>query len=326
MKKLLLSAMVIAMALVSCNKSKDVEPTVKKGTPFETKFAISGIVLEGIPMTKTGPSSSDLVAIQIKELDGMNSKMIAGGLFVGDYGFDNLSVTMKHGYEYVITATVVKNGTGVGYEDVESVRKYGAPFISQVGTEMSITEEKTAITMNPSDFTEKVVTFRDLAAQADGDSDYLPTTGLVPGDRWYFKKTITADYDQASDDYDNKKIKLDFKRVSFKVTYAVSNLDGNQFKCNPFKNNSGVTWKLVDGDAVIIYTCWDIPTVYSDLTAAQNYRIDLGVNLPDQEASIKWERQDLNVKPNYQYTITYDASVSADNNFSITLDDVWQSE
>lgn len=322
MKKLVILAMVFAVALTGCNKSKDVTPTIKKGTPVETKFSVSGVEFTEGPQMKVTLEPT-LVALQVFEIDSDNPEtqtVVAGGLFKSNDVMNAVSVTLKHGVDYRIVGTAVKHGTGVFTVGEGDLTQYGKPFT--VGTGNGVA---TAATLDPVDFTAAKKVFANLAAQADGDED--PTEGLITGERWYFDQTITADYNKQAQGYVEGAIKIDFKRVCFKVAYNVTNLRGNTFRANLMAGSVQAptnTWTTYSENAVVVYTCSDIEGAYQDRETLQtitaNYSTWISGELIKSQVSM------ASVKPNHIYTMSWNASLNAPNEFSITLEDTWQEE
>lgn len=330
MRKLFVCAFALVMALASCSdKSEDATPAVKKGTPIETKFAVSGVKFsEGTQMKAT--AEPDLIALQVTEIQEDNTKqLIASGLFRGDDLLDQLSVVMKHGFQYEIEGTVVRHGGNVEtFTNPETnAVSYGRPFHA---TEAQ-TVESNVLTVDNNDFNQNPKTFINLAAQCDGSAIFQPARGLVAGERWYFKKTITAQYKRSTSDYDDGKIKIDFKRVCFKLMYNVYDLkEGNKFKANPFVSTqtSGLTWKELGPTSHIVYTCADIAATYEALATEQEYSLDLGIFTPTNNTTHadRYEKASISVKPNFQYAVNWSGSLDAENSFSITIQDVWESD
>lgn len=337
MKKIFMFAIALSIALSSCRHDENEEPIGKTFTAG-IRLNMNGIVDQGQMSTKSlkigaefGKAKNDLYAIQIKD---NADKVIAGGLFTGSFLFtegNNLEVTLEHGQNYSIESTLVIAAENVLFEPIQGdgPKTYGAPF-SLTGTKKGGKDQSKAncpILTNLEDWNTEgqIEQFEDLTAQTDKDDRYVASQGkaednLRPGDRWYFKKDITADYNQPG-------IDINLRRVSVKFTYTITN------KNQAYTLNSAVgtatksgriLWDIKNGDNKV-FTLPNIATVYNQIIKEENENspVSLYMGIYDGNKEIKGEIFEANLEANHYYEVSFDANLKKRNGLSITTSDVW---
>lgn len=328
--KVLLCVWVCTLVLSSCNKEEHHEP-IGKTFIAEINIDLDGVTDEG-SMTKARESSpfgqgdNDLYAIQIKDNE---SAKVAGGLFTGAFlfsGDNTLEVALEHGKQYSIEATLVIGAENVLTADVqgESFKKYGAPFSLKVEeTRAAQSIANCLIHTNVSDWTNTntICDFVDLSSQTDENIEYATKdANLRPGDRWYFKKDITADYQ-------NPGMTIDLRRLSVKLVYNITNLQqGYSVKSSLSTDAQGEQINFdVSNEDEKIFTMLNIGDIYTKISASEAYEIDGNLNLSVfDQAEIKSSSFAMKLKANHYYSVNFNADLQNENGIGITTDDTWQ--
>lgn len=330
MKNVLLCTLAFGLALSSCKKEEHHEQIGKTFTA-SINLNLNGVTDQG-SMTKSdylfGQDAKDLYAIEIKNSD---SEVIAGGLFTGAFLFtegNSLEVSMEHGKQYSVEATLVIGSENVNYSsnEIDPV-KFGAPFslINQEKVGAMQSSANCSLLTGSADWTntDKMCQFVDLSSQTDWNIEYVnKEENLIPGDRWYYKTNMTADYQ-------NSGITIALRRVSAKLIYRISNLNSS-FSVKSYIyvgiQASPITFNIVDNEEMI-FTMPDITTAYTKLIANEDYEVDSHLNLSvyDQVA-IKSSDFETKLKANHYYHVNFDADLNKANGISITTNDSWQTD
>jgi len=321
------------MFFASCNKDENVTPKgkeVAQGTEFSSTIAIhkgvvtiSGDEMKGGGTTNLSPN--DLLAIEITENKG--DALVASGLFIGSElqgNIDNpttkpFNVTLKHGVDYTIQATLVKDAQGVALDG----DFYGSPFLTtgDIKSKAMLLENWQGLSLT------RNTTFKNLKL-----TDPLDGNMVKEADRWYFENnSFTADYKKPA-------LPIELRRTSFKTTFDVTNISP---ECtvkawitrmeNIMANPLYITLTAdVDGNSKNvskIYTLPEIDRAYRYSALGQDFTTSYYVHFKvyDGTTVLKEVTKMWNPKPNKVYNIQYDALTDKDNPISIILNDNWGS-
>lgn len=195
MKNIFTFLLFIATIFACSNQEETIEIT--KESKFKVNFNIqkNGVSISEENMdssTKTVASNADLYAIKISEKEG--GKLIACGIFDQIFDFSTLSIDLQYGIEYIVEATMLKNGKNL------SVRN-------------RIFNDRPQC-VNATDW---IYSKRDIPSLT-----LTPTTDnndMAEYERWYYKGEYTGSYNS-----DNKTITINLRRMSFAIKFVSENL------------------------------------------------------------------------------------------------------
>ncbi len=116
--------MTVAISVTSCKKGDCVDITTNEKVPITIGLSTSGMSYSDLPNSRADVTASDLLAVQIYEVDGDIESPYARGLFED---WSNLSFRGYSNTTYKVEATMVVDGTEMIYKDGDI---YGLPFNS----------------------------------------------------------------------------------------------------------------------------------------------------------------------------------------------------
>lgn len=354
MKKIFVCVLAMAMAFASCNNDDNEIPVGKK---FEASLNLSGLeVVDMGPMNggglkisnvPYGHRSNDLYAIQVKEGEG--GKVIAGGMFTGEqlfgYGTEgeqgyiaplDLKVTLEHGKEYSVEATLVIGGENVYNEELQTGLIYGAPFLvkeaeSTAGGAAPVVEANCSIVKDAEEWTTEatICEFRDLTAQVTGGkykNDILRT-----GDRWYVSSGFMGNY------HDNY-VYIRLERMSIKVEYRFDDttIPAGYSVCTGLRRGLGmydedqyVEYERVVNEEEVIYTINDISGYLRkddpEVTWDNNINIFVGM-FQEEGESVKKFRYGITIEPNHFYRVQYNTNTTTKKGLNVYMSEDWGSQ
>lgn len=314
MKRLIYVLAVCILGMASCN-DKDEAIEIANGTKYTVGFDVqkNGISISEESMgggLKVTATNLDKYVIKIYEKN-TPANIVACGVFNGDFKFSDLSVELKHGFTYVVEATMVKEPNG---------------------TEMAKIYNNELQCDNATQWTESPKNVPSLVE--------VPTTDnndMSEYERWYFKKEIDANYNAA-----DKEIDINLKRMSFAIKFVQEGLqNGYSVKIklasqgtiegaigafyNPYIFNelSGISFSEK------IYCIPNIDAAYTQIAAGNSgvssdtYKFMYKVL--DGDGNTVKESPDYhtigNCKANSRYTITLDCNTNANCSVKINLID-----